>query len=174
MEALCEKRGIKVEFTGSNTPQRIGIVERRFLTDGERATAAIIAAGLNESLRRKAWAEFAMATSVTTNSICNSANDAPPDSLFYGKDSTLPEHMVELGRVGYVSKDRTVKSKKFVTDSANKVIMCGYANNHSRDTYRLLKVKTNSVIQTRNVKWATWKPSQPGNNVPNQISLCRR
>ena len=72
MEALCEKRGIKPEYTGSNTPQRNGIVERRFLTDGERATAAMIAAGLNDSWRRKVWAEFAMATSVTTNSICNS------------------------------------------------------------------------------------------------------
>ena len=86
----------------------------------------MIAAGLNDSLRRKAWAEFAMTTSITTNSICNSANEPPPDTMFYGKDSVLPEHLVELGRVSYVSKGRTIKSKKFVTDSANKVIMVGY------------------------------------------------
>jgi hypothetical protein len=125
----------------------------------------MIIAGLNEELRRIAWAEFAMATSVTSNSICNTANDEPPDKMFYGKNTDLHKHLVELGRVGYVSKDRTIKSKKFVTNSANKVIMCGYAHNHSRDTYRLLKVSTKSIIQTRNVKWAEWKPTQPGDDI---------
>ena len=43
--------------------------------------------------------------------------------------------------------------------------MCGYANNHSRDTYRLLNTKTKSITQTRNVKWSNWKPTQPGDDI---------
>ena len=72
---------------------------------------------------------------------------------------------MEMGRVGYVSKDRTIKGKKFVTDNADKVIMVGFAHNHSRDTYCLYRPCTQGIIQTRNVKWATWKPTQPGDEI---------
>ena len=85
--------------------------------------------------------------------------------MFYGQDSTLPKHMVELGRIGYISKDRTIKGKKFVSDTAIKCIMCGYANNHSRDCYRLLNAKTKKIMQTRNVKWSEWDPTKPGDDI---------
>ena len=139
VELLCEQRGIQVEFTGVNTPQRNGIVKRRFLTDGEQATATMVSAGLTSSMRRMCWAEFVKSSSLITNTICNSVHDASPDSLFYGKDSNLPKHLMKMGCVGYVSKDRTIKGKKFVSDNADEVIMVGFAHNHSRDTYRLYR-----------------------------------
>ena len=40
---------------------------------------------------------------------------------------------------------------------------------HARDTYRILKTSTNKMVQTRNVRWATWKPSQPGDDVHMEI-----
>ena len=165
VETLCEKRGIKIEFTGANTPQRNGIVERRFLTDGERATAAMVSAGLPSSMRRVCWAEFAKSTSITSNTICNSVNEIPPDTMFYGQDSKLPKNLMELGRIGYVSKDRTIKNAKFVSDTADKVIMVGYAHNHSRDTYRVYRPRTRGILQTRNVRWADWTPTKPGDDV---------
>ena len=124
VQRLCEQRGIAIEFTGANTPQRNGIVERRFLTDSERATAAMIAADLDVESRKIVWAEFAKATSITTNNTCNSVHEAPPDEKFYKRPSKLIPHLKELGRVGYVSKDRTIKNKKFLSDTAIKVIMC--------------------------------------------------
>ena len=54
---------------------------------------------------------------------------------------------------------------KFTSDKAKKMIMCGYAENHARDTYRLLKVDTKSVMQIWNIKWAAWKPSEPGDGI---------
>ena len=38
-----------------------------------------------------------------------------------------------------------------------KAIMVGYADNHTRDTYKLYKPETKRVIMTRDVKWADWK-----------------
>ena len=58
---------------------------------------------------------------------------------------------------------------KFVTNKAKKVIMCGFAENHAKDTYRLLKIDTKAIIQTCNVRWVEWKPSEQGDNIHIEI-----
>ena len=35
--------------------------------------------------------------------------------------------------------------------------MVGYANNHTRETYKLYDPETKRVVMTRDVKWADWK-----------------
>ena len=47
--------------------------------------------------------------------------------------------------------------------------MAGYAKMHARDTYRIMKISTNKMVQTKNIRWATWKPSQPGDDVHMEI-----
>ena len=42
-----------------------------------------------------------------------------------------------------------------------KAIMVGYADNHTRDTYKLYKPETKRVIMTRDVKCADWKMTDP-------------
>ena len=125
----------------------------------------MIYAKLKPELRRILWAEFAKASSIITNQTCNTVHDVPPDEVFYQKPCKLKDNMQILGRVGYLSKQSKIKTAKFVTDKANKVIMCGYAESHAKDTYRLLKVDMKSVVQTRNIRWAAWKPSEPGDGV---------
>ena len=44
-----------------------------------------------------------------------------------------------------------------MTDKTFKAIMVGYANNHTRDTYKLYNPETKRVIMTRDVKWDDWK-----------------
>ena len=110
-----------MEFTGANTPQRNGIVERRFLTDGERATAAMVSAKLTPEKRKLLWAEFCYAASKVENISCNSAHDDPPDTLFYGTKSNLPPHLIKLGRIGYIPKDRKVKGKSFFLIQARRL-----------------------------------------------------
>ena len=36
-------------------------------------------------------------------------------------------------------------------------IMVGYANNHTRETYKLYDRETKIFLMTRDVKWADWK-----------------
>ena len=166
-------RGIRIEFTRSGTQQRNGKIERRFCTDGERATAAMISAKLSPNLRMTLWAEFASASSIITNNTCNLKHEKPPDDMFYeGREEEsrkIVEKFQPLERIGYISKNRKIKTAKFKTDSANKGVMAGYAKMHARDTYRILKTSTNKMVQTRNVRWTIWKPSQPGDDVHMEI-----
>ena len=44
------------------------------------------------------------------------------------------------------------KFKKEMMDKTFKPIMVGYADNHTRDTYKLYNLETNRVIMTRDIK----------------------
>ena len=158
MPDLCARYNITLEYTGSNTPQRNGKVERRFASDGERATAALISANLTTATRAKLWAEFAKTQSDLTNLLSTRRQPTPPHQLFYGHDSKLPPHLIELGRPGHLTKSNKIRTKKFVTDKAIPVLMCGYAPNHARDTYRLYNPTTRAVHQSRHVHWADFVP----------------
>ena len=157
---VCEQHGITLEYTGRNTPQRNGIVERRFQTDGERATAALISAGIPPYIRNYIWAEVSKSASELNNITMNSTTELPPDTMFYGKDSKLPTHLIELGRIGYIAKSAKIKGKKYIVDKSIPMLMCGYAPNHARDTYRMFNPKTLKLTQSRNVQWSTFKRSQ--------------
>ena len=43
--------------------------------------------------------------------------------------------------------------------------MCGYADNHAKDTYRVIKYDTRKVMETGNIVWAEWEPSKPGDGI---------
>ena len=51
-------------------------------------------------------------------------------------------------------------------DKAMRGIMVGYAENHSRDTYRMYMYDTNTVIETRDVVWADWEPKTVKEKMP--------
>ena len=62
-------------------------------------------------------------------------HDVPPGEVFYQKQCKLEDNIQILEKVGYLSNQSKIKIAKFVTDKAKKVIMCGFAENHVRDTY---------------------------------------
>ena len=56
-----------------------------------------------------------------------------------------------FGRIIYVTKRE--KFKKQMTNKTFKAIMVGYANNHTRDTYKLYNLETKRVIIPRDITW---------------------
>ena len=48
-----------------------------------------------------------------------------------------------------------------MTDKIFKTIMVGYADIHTRDTYKSYNPETKRVIMTRDVKWSDWKMTDP-------------
>ena len=74
---------------------------------------------------------------------------------FPWKKSKIIGLFSEFGCIGYVTKQE--KFKKQMIDKLFKAIMVGYANNHTRDTYKLYNPETKRVIMTRDIKWADWK-----------------
>ena len=153
LSKVCETHGIKEEFTAPHTPQQNGVVERKFVTIRDRACAAMYAAKLSDEYHGLLWAESVHTHTRLTNSVANSATNKCPDWLFYGKQPTLYPHLVQFGRVGWV----TIRTKiPKLTPKAIKCIMLGYSHNHAADTYRMYNITTKKVIDSRDVTWADW------------------
>ena len=107
------------------------------------------------------WAEAVFTMTRITNLVSNSLNIKCPDWLWYGTQPTIYRHLVQFGRIGYVTRrGKTAKLQQ----KALKCVMIGYSDNHSGDTYRLFNPNTKKVVQSRDVTWAEWhgisKPDQ--------------
>ena len=55
----------------------------------------------------------------------------------------------DFGRIAYVTKRE--KIKKHIRDKTYKVIMVGYADNHTRDTYKFYNTYTKRFIMIRDI-----------------------
>ena len=85
------------------------------------------------------------------------------NEFFYGRKPSFLYHMVEFGRVGYVTKREKISGK--LEDRATKCVFIGYGRNHSGDTYRMYNPVTKRVILSRDVKWAEFKKIDPKANM---------
>ena len=95
---------------------------------------------------------------MATSRSVKSANE-----FFYGKKPSFLYHMVEFGRVGYVTKREKISGK--LEDRAVKCVFVGYGRNHSGDTYRMYNPVTKRIILSRDVKWAEFKKIDPKENM---------
>jgi hypothetical protein len=82
------------------------------------------------------------------------AQPASAEEQWTGRKPTLHKHLVEFGRIGHVTL-RTKKQAKWNNKSI-KMLMVGYAANHSEDTYRMYNPITKKVSETRDVTWLDW------------------
>ena len=89
------------------------------------------------------------------NSMATTVSTTNPFENSYEEKPKIIGSFSEFGRIGYVAKRD--KFKKQITDNTFKEIMVVYADNHTRDTYKLYNPETNRLIMTRDVKWADWK-----------------
>ena len=160
---FCKKKGIKMEYTAPNTPQQNGVVERRFVTDQGRGLAMMFAANLTPEYHKLLWAEAMSCASNIGNILANSRTKKAPITVWDGSTPSLYPHMVQWGRVGYV----TIRSKfrKKMTSKSYKGVMMGYAANHSGDTYRMFKPETKTIVMSRDVRWAKWEKPDPKNGM---------
>ena len=86
------------------------------------------------------------------------------NELFFGKKPSFLRHLVEFGRVCYVTR-RDTKMKGKLAERAVKCIMVGYARNHAGDVYRLYNPNTKRILVSRDVTWADWKHTDPKANM---------
>ena len=143
-DQLCNQMGITLEYTAPNTPQHNGVVELPFVTDRDRAMAMMFAAGLTPQMQQNLKCEAINTASILGDLLVTTTRNKSAYELFYGKKSNLIPHLVEFGRIGYVTQHKQ-HQKKF-TDKTNKCIMVGYASNHAAGTYRLYDTTTKQII----------------------------
>jgi hypothetical protein len=141
--------GVKFEFSGPRTPQRNGKVERELQTFYGRIRSMLNGAGLIGDLRNKIWAECAMTTTYLSNVVSMKSSFESPFELLFGTKRILHDKLKIFGEVGVVTTKEKIQAK--LTNRRSPCIFDGYAENHSRDVYRMLNLETNSVINSRDI-----------------------
>ena len=94
---VCEKKGVVLEYTAPNTPQHNGVVERRFVTDRNRAFAMMLSASFSKETQQQLWAEAFNTAEKLGNITSSSRSPKSPDEIFSGKRPTLYPHLVQFG-----------------------------------------------------------------------------
>ena len=108
----CHQLGVEPEFTAPNTPQQNGIVERRFVTDRDRAMAMMVAAGLNEEMRMLLKGEAILCAARIGDLLISGKRTQSAQEMYKKERPDLLHYLVEFGRIGYVA-DRSDIKKKF-------------------------------------------------------------
>ena len=154
LQRVCNQYKVRMEYTAPNTPQQNGVVERKFVTIRDRSCAMTFSAGWNSATQAKLWAESISTSEYLTNVVSNSRNIKSPEELFTGKQPSIYKHLIEYGRMGWVTNRKKIKKK--LAPKAIPCYMIGYAKGHSGDTYRMYNPITKKVIMSRDIKWADW------------------
>ena len=150
---IREKRNIKFEYTARNTPQQNEKVERAFATLYGRMRAMMNYAGIVPEKRDKIWTEVAATATKLENILVDKKDEKSAYEKVYGKLPDYAKHLRTFGEVGIVPLKTGEQIKAKLNDRGMVCIFLGYAKKHAGNVYRMLNVKTNSVIVTRDVYW---------------------
>ena len=142
---------IKFEFSGPRTPQRNGKVERKFQTFYGRIRATLNSAGLKEKLRSGVWAECAMTITFLSNITSIKDRETCPYQLLFGAKPKLPTSLKLFGEIGVVTTKQDIQGK--LLNRGTHCMFVGYSVDHANDVYRMLKLDTSFVINSRDVIW---------------------
>ena len=157
----CDKNilNIQFEFTGPNTPQYNGKVERRFATIYGRVRAILNEAKVTTNIRSKLWAEACNHATNIENLLIYTSNGKSAYEMFYNViPPTLNPHV--FGELVVIKNNIEIQSK--MTNKGKTCMYVGPAEDHSNQVCKFLNLHTNKVIRSRNVTWlnkmyADWK-----------------
>jgi hypothetical protein len=103
-------------------------------------------AGLTGDLRNKIWAECTITTTYLSNILSSKSSLKSPFKLLFGSKPILHYELKIFGEVGVVTTKDKIQSK--LTHRGSPCIFVGYAENHSKDVYRMLNLDTNAIIKS--------------------------
>lgn len=142
-EKFLSKHGILHQTSAPYTPQHNGLAERKNRVLVERARCMLFCADLDKRM----WAEaLATAAYIINRSPNRALEGKTPYEMWTGKKPNL-SHMKIFGSVAMVHVPKE-KRQKWDKKSA-KMLLVGYCENTKG--YRLMDLKTNKVIKSRDV-----------------------
>ncbi len=150
---LAEGLGIQFEYTAAGTPQFNGRVERTFLTLYGRVRSMMNAAKMPQKMRTGVWTECAATASKNDSLMVTNTKPISSHNQFFEKEPKFARHLRTFGEIGIVTNPSTQKIKAKLADRGKTCMFVGYAENHASGVYRMLNLKTNRILKTRDVIW---------------------
>ncbi|KAL4099935.1 hypothetical protein PRIC1_007732 [Phytophthora ramorum] len=146
MDALCDAKTIKQEFTVPYNPQHNGMSERMNRTLVEMTRCMLKESGFDKSY----WCEAIMTATDIRNVLPNTSNPhASPFEMVFKRKPRL-DHMRVFGSECYANV--TKEKRKKLDDSGVKCYFLGYAKQSK--AYRLLNASDGSIVVSRSITFA--------------------
>ena len=103
--------------------------------------------------RQQLWCEAVQTATLLDNILVQNSAKSPPFTQGFGVDAKYAEHLKVFGEMCVVA-DTNNKVGRTKNGPRGKIsLFVGYSTQHAGDVYRLLNLKTNRVIHSRDVKW---------------------
>jgi hypothetical protein len=151
LEKLCKQQNVdvKFKFSGPRTPQRNGKVERKSQTLYGRIRAMFNDAGIEGAFCKGLWTECASTATFFDNIIVKNSQSKSPLELMFNEKAKELNNLRKFGDVCVAATKNKIQGK--LSDRGSVCVFVGYPSNHANDVYRLLNLKTNHVIKSRDV-----------------------
>ena len=119
----------------------------------------LIQAGIDSKGKGEFWCEVISTATKLDNIMVRPERTKPPHTLFYGKDAKYMRCMRTFGEMAVIAIHEGKKMRSKLDDRGKTCMFVGYADDHSRDVYRLLNIHTKRIIISRDVRWLNiiWK-----------------
>ena len=124
-----------LEYTTPHTPQFNVFVESIFVFINKRALDVLLNAKWNDIAQKILWAEAVHTCERVRNSMETIRSTKIPFEIFYGEKLKIIGLLSEFLRITYITNRENIKIH--MKDKTYKSIMVGYAENHTRGTYKL-------------------------------------
>jgi hypothetical protein len=142
---------VKFKFSGPRTPQRNGKVEQKFQTLYGRIRAMFNDAGIEGNFRKGLWAECASTATFYDNIIVKNSHHKSQLELMFEVKAKELNNLRKFGEICVAATKSKIQGK--LSDRGSVFVYFAYPSNHASDFYRLLNMKTNHVIKSRDVIW---------------------
>ena len=137
LQQQCDREilNVKFEFTGPDTPQYNGKIERRFATLDGRVRAILNEAKVPEEMQNKLWAEACNhATNIEYKLVNVGCNTSAYKQFYKQKPPPLCPH--QFGELAVVRDTDHIKGK--MQNIGNTCMFVGETDSHSNKVYKFL------------------------------------
>jgi hypothetical protein len=127
-------------------------VERKFQTLYGRIRAIFNDAGIEGDFCKGLWAECASTATFYDNIIVKISQHKSPLEIMFKEKAKELNNLRKFGEVCVAATKNKIQGK--LSDRGSVCVFVGDPSNHASDVYRLLNLKTNHAIKSRDVIWS--------------------
>jgi hypothetical protein len=109
-------------------------------------------AGIEGDFCKGLWAEGASTATFYDNVIVKTSQNKSPLKLMFKEKAKESNTLRKFGDVCVAATKNKIQGK--LSDRGSVCVFVGYPSNHASDVFRLLNLKTNYVIKSRDVTWS--------------------
>jgi hypothetical protein len=110
-------------------------------------------AGLPDKLRKGLWAECACTATMFENMLVTPTKQVSSFAQLYNKEPSYACSLKPFGDIGAMANHANKKIRGKLADRGKLATFLGYPDNHSNDVYCMWNLKTERIVNSRDVLW---------------------